>query len=1165
MVPNKAQSKDTTQSEKGDVADATEEEDDEQRCFLLLNDILAPGDEARGRREDEAIERLVVKLRGQGVRIVRETQEGSRPGVASPLVHLNAVLSAIHAGRSEQRALEPVSDLVASWLPRIREGLGADLVAVWARDHQYRLLERLACVGTSGEEPHLEIDEDTRQDLLPILNLSGTLRTGVAELVLSEAPPGVLASCGSRLFAPLRLGDLRLGVLEVVLAHSATGNVEDLEAWVGVVATALASGIREAVSERDALAQRRLAQLANRYDDALAFARATVNELLPSVFRAQAVSLFLVDDAADELILAFSTGLEGGAAEQPRYRRAEGLTGFVWDQAQALRTPDATRADLLARRYSSPPKPRFVSRELLPEGVRRQLLAVPVAQGAKNVVGVLRISGKADDYLFTELDEQLAVNLAGQIAQAFLHTRKLQEKAQRTQTLATTMVALKTARSELEMVRISLAAITCGQGIGFNRAVYFRFDPHRRTLSPFHSVGALDGAEALRIWRGTKNLSFEAMLQEIHTSDRTADQPFANAVSRLEVPQVDASLDPLSRACLGGDGVNVTIQVALLDRVTPVNRMLFELFGAGEIIVVPVSGAGVALGCILADNAFNHHSISCEEVEQLLLHARHLGAAISGFRDGRARDLQTRFDRYVAAALRAPNDDATRKLLSAVCEVLELEAAMLCYYDNHRLRFLGAHGFDDGLPLSLALKVAQEGRPRFARLARDIKDEGVDGSEGWPVPLLAFPLSVGHATTGVLVVHDSGLDEDTEGLIRHVQDTLAAAVQQLVQLTQLRAQGRALQLLTEVFSLLREARDEQTFATRLAHNLKDIFEAQLCSVFRPAKTGDQRLETPTVFERRGSVGYPVERRSAVYYPSRGDRQGLTNHVLSGERVHAFDVRKDPRWGGSDAPYLAFADRLRAFLGVPLRDSRGIVMGAITLTRVSAAAVDDPAFQAEEWIQLEAIADAVARVLELEDAYEALGSWRRRVDMVSRFGRKLTSATLDRNKHLDQVLQDLVDDARQELGADLVTLYEWCGRSDWRGASVRILSGNFSARARIFGRVVKSRVFDSIAGEGIARWCTDARDLYATDELSTDSFLVREQVKSAAALPMRVNNRVIGLLFLSYRNSRVFTPEEKATVETVAAFAALALQAATPRTDSTAEIASNPATSHTWVS
>jgi GAF domain-containing protein len=77
-------------------------------------------------------------------------------------------------------------------------------------------------------------------------------------------------------------------------------------------------------------------------------------------------------------------------------------------------------------------------------------------------------------------------------------------------------------------------------------------------------------------------------------------------------------------------------------------------------------------------------------------------------------------------------------------------------------------------------------------------------------------------------------------------------------------------------------------------------------------------------------------------------------------------------------------------------------------------------------------------------------------------------------------------------------------------------------------------------EGRPRLCPDARDLY-DGKVPEDSFIRREDVVSAAALPLKVNGEVIGQLFVSYRKRRTFGHDEMKIMEMFAALAAMTIQ------------------------
>ena len=144
------------------------------------------------------------------------------------------------------------------------------------------------------------------------------------------------------------------------------------------------------------------------------------------ILRADDASVFLMDEAQQTLTLAASHGPLGAKVgqEETTYRLGEGLTGWVAQHREAVRTGDP-RTD-----------PRWKGHAPeMPPGQIAAFLAVPI-EGTQGLIGVLRVVRRRKAmfaYLpaeFTETDEDVLKTLASQLAvtisRARLNDRLLQ-------------------------------------------------------------------------------------------------------------------------------------------------------------------------------------------------------------------------------------------------------------------------------------------------------------------------------------------------------------------------------------------------------------------------------------------------------------------------------------------------------------------------------------------------------------------------------------------------------------------------------------------------------------------------------------------------------------------------------------------------------------------
>jgi signal transduction histidine kinase len=310
------------------------------------------------------------------------------------------------------------------------------------------------------------------------------------------------------------------------------------------------------------------------------------------LLRADDCSIFQLNAAGDCLILRASQGLLASRVGQFTYRMGEGLTGWVAQHAQPVRTGDV-RQD---------PRWRGLYPELPPEQIEA-CLAVPI-RGREGLLGVLRVvrrkrvvcdgpdsSGEGGvppekesfDNYFTDEDEALLTTLAGQVGAALLQQRLIDKlvqtermaawgemSARSAHMIGNKVFAIKGHLNELEHVLAALATagdplptapVESGRGTSLRQASR----PGGEPLSPgTEAVGgrpsAVDDApiETLRdltaqLHQGVSRL--EEILQEFR------DFVMATQLKTAEVSVGELLRDTIAEACAAARGVRLSLDV----------------------------------------------------------------------------------------------------------------------------------------------------------------------------------------------------------------------------------------------------------------------------------------------------------------------------------------------------------------------------------------------------------------------------------------------------------------------------------------------------------------------------------------------------------------------------------------------------------------------------
>ena len=265
-------------------------------------------------------------------------------------------------------------------------------------------------------------------------------------------------------------------------------------------------------------------------------------------------------------------------------------------------------------------------------------------------------------------------------------------------------------------------------------------------------------------------------------------------------------------------------------------------------------------------------------------------------------------------------------------------------------------------------------------------------------------------------------------------------------------------------------------------------------------------------------------------------RGITGWAaIYGQERLVNDVEHDP-----DGLYLRHPGfpNTKAELAIPL------TLGGATIGALDVQSERAYAFGEDDVELLHAIALHLA--LSLDNA-QRLRRARGLASVTQRIARRLLS-----QQDLRAALEQVVMIARDTLGAGSVALYPCDPQSGDIGEPV--VSGRFdtapASAARVAARGESSAVIRALR-EGQPRFETYAahplRASHAPD--ASGQFIAREGVQAAAILPLRAGDgasgegAALGVIFVNYHSSQLFTPEYREWCATLADLAALALQGA----------------------
>jgi two-component system sensor histidine kinase HydH len=271
-------------------------------------------------------------------------------------------------------------------------------------------------------------------------------------------------------------------------------------------------------------------------------------------------------------------------------------------------------------------------------------LCVPLREGDRTI-GVLSVYGAEErfhrgDAKFGKGDVKLLEAMAGHISAALSRAiqhqevkRLVAEKEAMVRELsilqATSAAMMKTIHME-RLLRVTLMAITLGDGLGFNRAMLFLVNEEKGVLEGRFGVGPGSAEEAARIWeevKGEKRSLPEWLDWALEQSNWIGEEsPVHRLARRIRIP-LDDEKCLLARVIREKKAFRKEFSDELygMERMRPLE--LGEQFAC-----VPVIARGEPLGAILVDNLYNARPIGDSDLRFLSALASQAGLSIQNAR-----------------------------------------------------------------------------------------------------------------------------------------------------------------------------------------------------------------------------------------------------------------------------------------------------------------------------------------------------------------------------------------------------------------------------------------------------------------------------------------------------------------------------------------------------
>ena len=388
---------------------------------------------------------------------------------------------------------------------------------------------------------------------------------------------------------------------------------------------------------------------------------------------------------------------------------------------------------------------------------------------------------------------------------------------------------------------------------------------------------------------------------------------------------------------------------------------------------------------------------------------------------------------------------------------------------------------------------------------------------------MAVPITIEDRVEGFFSVanrDDRLLTERDEQILLRLADHAAAAIHNARLFTDSAARRREAEALTELGGAIASSLEVEKILSLVVDRLCALLGTQRSAV---ALVNTSPPDTTTHFaaSRGMSRAFPVTR---PLHP----RDGTTSTaILERRAAWSADLLNDPTFDlRPSSRALVEAEGYRAALSVPLLIGER-VLGALVTYRDDVGPFSD-----REVELLQTFAHQVAIALENSRLYQESERRRRESEVFASVAQAIT-ASLD----IDLVLRRITDGARELVASDLAMI----GFREGDAESVTI-------RHRVGSHDVSERTFSIEPGRGFGGQALVTGRPVRTDDSASEpgggqhaGAALKDERVSAMVVPIKSEERVVGLLYVANRSRRPFTDRDEATLLRLADEAAVAIR------------------------
>lgn len=780
-------------------------------------------------------------------------------------------------------------------------------------------------------------------------------------------------------------------------------------------------------------------------------------------------------------------------------------------------------------------------------------LGVPL-RVADHAIGAVAVQDYRQHYAFTPDQARLLTRVAAAIAGA-IQAAWIKEKQA---TLAARLSVLQRFGAEFASLveengdffwHAVLTAATAEYGLGFNRAMLFLRRQESPNLCGAMGIGQFERRAARKSWEHDKKrgLDLAGYLTKLR-SGKLKPTPVETAVKGLTL-LVDIEGSGLRQALETGQRVMVTAGEAA----ARLPAAFVQAFGAADYAIVPLRAGKRALGVLVVDNVHNGYAFSAELLEQLETMLTQAALIHRNVRQRQIRDLIVDTNtQVVSQAAQAPLDETLQRICQAAAQVTEADIVVI-----YPLRTDGRYDTSAVTGVGLQVQKQLTNKPRQRGVTAHVLNRGVlvipDVQletvvfNNKPLPQHSFIVreqvqafigvrvkdAVSGEAVGALYFnyrHARPFDERDRRVVEMFAGMAATAIATYRQaastrtdLHAARESGEASRLelleLQRVLeeSLVADAAEDKLIPVvlRAAHALLDQPDARIALLLRDwIPPADQEGE-PREIQRQFFLDRSGEQRGRKEANVLRGISGLA--LQTGEIQLVNDIEQDER-GQLYYSANGLNGKAKSELDVPIRSGRRVT-GVLNAESPRTGAFDEAdGAMFDRLTKMAALAfDNVRRQSHLRALADAA---------------KAMTRPTERQATLDAIIQ-----ATRSIAPDLSAVTVWYRNPE----DARIWFGSHYGVKNVKAIRQRPPEADSV----VARIMQRTEPLWAENALAEPAlghrFVVEEHIVSCGALPLRLDEEPIGVIFLNYRTLHDFSSEEKAIFPLLAEIAAVSLQ------------------------